>query len=112
VSQALAHANFGEPVLPRRLSIGKPADYRVGVAVGGASPEPSALAGLPGRKRLQPLLPETRWQPSHRDQHWRVFSSVCPGAAQGRPMPRLAPVSREKQRGRSSLTKGTQLLLP
>src|SRR6202795_3835515 len=33
---------------------------RAGSGVGGASLDPSALAGLPGMKRLQPLLPETR----------------------------------------------------
>ncbi len=44
--------------------------YRVGSAVGGAAPDPSALAGLPGVKRLQPLLPETR------SRYGRSFSSM------------------------------------
>src|SRR5262249_55536362 len=42
-----------------RLS-GRRAFQRVGSAVGGASPEPFALAGSPGAKRLPPLIPETR----------------------------------------------------
>src|SRR6478736_2809181 len=43
------------PLIP-----GSSALYRVGAACGGALLDPAAVAGLPGMKRLQPLLPETR----------------------------------------------------
>jgi hypothetical protein len=73
-----------DPAHHRDLLVPMPPSHRVGAAVGGAALDPSACAGSPCAKRLQPLLPETRsrnsWNFSSIHNPIVVFAVVAPGS--------------------------------